>query len=62
MSPLEALYCCPIITEGMCTRLLAVAVTDARTTNDNTDFAEAFERVLGTSEVDRVSLVETVWE
>ena len=39
-----------------------VAATDARTLNDNTAFAEAFGRVLGTSEDDRVSLVETVWE
>jgi len=43
-------------------RLQAVAATDARMLNENTAFAEAFGRVLGTSEDDRVSLVETVWE
>ena len=39
-----------------------VAATDARTLKDNTAFAEAFGRVLDTSDEDRKDLTEAVWE
>jgi tetratricopeptide (TPR) repeat protein len=39
-----------------------VAASDARTLNDNTAFADAFARVLDTSDEDRKDLAEAVWE